>query len=78
MKLKWTFLLLYKTTNIYYKKPLHQQKALKSYGFKKGPMDNTNDYSKRVLSLPLFSYMEEEDMDYLKTKLTNVVRKYEK
>ena len=65
-------------TNIYYKKPLHQQKALKSYGFKKGPMDNTNNYSKRVLSLPLFSYMEEEDMDYLKTKLTNVVRKYEK
>jgi len=65
-------------TNIYYKKPLHHQKALKDYGYKNGSLKNTDDYSKRVLSLPLFSYMENQDIAYLKSKISKVIKKYGK
>ena len=65
-------------TNIYYKKPLHHQKALKDYGYKNGSLKNTDDYSKRVLSLPLFSYMDNQDIAYLKSKISKVIKKYGK
>jgi dTDP-4-amino-4,6-dideoxygalactose transaminase len=50
--------------SIYYKKPLHLQKAVLNY-FNKIELKNTEKVSKRVLSLPYFAFPEEKELDYL-------------
>ncbi len=50
--------------SIYYKKPLHLQKAV-LHNFNKVELKNTEKVSKRVLSLPYFAFPKEEELDYL-------------
>lgn len=59
-------------TNIYYKKPLHRQKAVLSYGFKSKDLTNTENFSERILSLPLFSNPKNEELEYLESILKKV------
>lgn len=63
-------------TNIYYKKPLHRQKALINYGFKSKSLKNTEELSKNILSLPLYSNPSKSELQYLRDKLKKVFKKY--
>ena len=48
-------------TAIYYQKPMHQQKAFKSYSYDNQDYKNTIWISERVLSLPFHPYMDDKD-----------------
>ncbi len=63
-------------TNIYYKKPLHKQKALINYGFKSKSLKNTDDLSKNILSLPLYSNPSKSELEYINNKLKKVFKNY--
>jgi len=45
---------------IYYPKPLHRQKVYKEYNFNLDDLTNSEELSKRVLSLPMHPYMNGE------------------
>ena len=61
-------------TNIYYKKPLHKQNALVKYGYKLKSITNTEEISKKILTLPLFSNPSESEIEYLFDKLKKVFK----
>ena len=63
-------------TNIYYKKPLHKQKALINYGFKSKSLKNTDNLSKNILSLPLYSNPSKSELEYINNKLKKVFKNY--
>jgi UDP-2-acetamido-2-deoxy-ribo-hexuluronate aminotransferase len=46
-------------TMIYYKKPLHLQKALSHLGYKAGDFPVSEDASERIFSLPMHPYLDE-------------------
>jgi dTDP-4-amino-4,6-dideoxygalactose transaminase len=52
-------------TQIHYPVPPHLSQALKHLGHKEGSFPITEGASKRILSLPFFSGMEEEDIQYI-------------
>ncbi|MAR84654.1 MAG: transcriptional regulator [Cytophagia bacterium] len=56
---------------IYYKKPIHTQKALTKYNTKKLKLFNTEKASRTVLSLPYFSFPEEKEFEYILSKFQN-------
>jgi len=62
------------STSIYYKKPLHMQKAIKNYGYKFDDLSNTEFLSKRVLSLPLFPFMHKNEKSLIKKSITKVLK----
>lgn len=47
-------------TAIYYPTPLHLQTAYKDLGYKKGDFPVSEDYAKRVFSIPMHPYLDEE------------------
>lgn len=49
-------------TMIYYPRGMHQQTALKKYGFDKGEFPNTERITKTCLSLPMHPYLTDEDI----------------
>jgi UDP-2-acetamido-2-deoxy-ribo-hexuluronate aminotransferase len=57
---------------IYYPVPLHLQKAYKQAGIERGAFPITEKLSKTVLSLPIHTEMNEEQLDYICT----IIRKY--
>jgi len=63
-------------TNIYYKKPLHKQKALIDYGFKSKSLKNTDDLSENILSLPLYSNPSKIELEFINKKLKKVFKDY--
>ncbi|MGK7390839.1 MAG: DegT/DnrJ/EryC1/StrS family aminotransferase [Candidatus Cyclobacteriaceae bacterium M2_1C_046] len=50
---------------IYYPVPLHLQKAYSSYGYKKGDFPVAEELSKKVLSLPIHTEMNNEQLEYI-------------
>lgn len=50
---------------IYYDKPLHLQTVYKELGYKEGDLKVSEDYSKRVLSLPINPYITIEEQEYI-------------
>lgn len=52
-------------TMIYYKKPLHLQKAFSYLGYKEGDLPISEHMSNCVLSLPMHPYMNEEQILYI-------------
>ena len=50
---------------IYYPRGMHQQQAFKSLQLDENDYPNTIEATKRVLSLPMHPYMEEEDVKYI-------------
>jgi len=58
-------------TGIYYRKPLHLQPIYRELNFKNGDLPITERLSKEVLSLPLYPYLTEEEVDYVILSIKN-------
>ena len=54
--------------SIYYKKPIHLQKAVLDR-YKRISMEKTEKISKCVISLPFYSFPEDKELDYLISKI---------
>ncbi|MDL1967377.1 MAG: DegT/DnrJ/EryC1/StrS family aminotransferase [Deltaproteobacteria bacterium] len=50
-------------TAVYYPKPLHLQTAFSYLGYKEGDMLVSEDCSKRIFSLPMHPYLEDNDIE---------------
>lgn len=48
---------------IYYPKPLHLQMAFDSLGYKEGDFPVSEDYARRIFSLPMHPYISEKDQE---------------
>jgi dTDP-4-amino-4,6-dideoxygalactose transaminase len=55
---------------IYYPIPLHLQKAYTNLGYKQGDFPVVEDMCTRVLSLPMHTEMEEDQIDYIIHQIT--------
>ena len=61
-------------TAVYYPKPLHLQTAYASLGYKEGQFVTSEDCSRRIFSLPMHPYLEEEDQ----MKIAEIIAKNSK
>jgi len=52
-------------TGIYYAHPLHLQPVYQCFGFKRGDLPVTEKVSNQVLSLPMYPYLNEEEVKYV-------------
>ena len=52
-------------TMIYYKIPLHLQKAYDFLGYKTGDFAISEDLSSRIFSLPMHPYLEDDEIDHI-------------
>lgn len=52
-------------TKVYYDKPLHLQPIYKDLNFRNGDLPVTEKLSKEVLSLPIYPYLTEEEIEYI-------------
>ncbi len=50
-------------TAVYYPLPLHLQTAFASLGYKEGDFPVSEDFSRRIFSIPMHPYLTEEDQD---------------
>lgn len=50
---------------IYYPVPIHLQTAYESYGYKKGNLPVTEDLCSRVISLPMHTELDEDQLNYI-------------
>jgi UDP-2-acetamido-2-deoxy-ribo-hexuluronate aminotransferase len=60
---------------IYYPVPLHMQKAYQDPRYKEGDFPVTEDVSKRVLSLPMHTELDEEQLNFITSTLLEFVNK---
>lgn len=58
-------------TAVHYPVGLHLQEVMQGYGFSKGQFPNTELASQRVMSLPMYPYLEESVQDIIVEKLKN-------
>lgn len=58
-------------TAIYYPKPLHLQTAFKHLDYREGDFNISESISKRIFSLPMHPYLEEEDQSNVIQSLKN-------
>lgn len=58
-------------TAIYYSKSLHLQEAFNNLGYREGDFPKSEDYSKRIFSLPMHPYLEEKDQERIAKILLN-------
>ena len=61
-------------TMIYYPLPLHLQAVYSNLGYKKGDFPVTEDICDRVLSLPMFPELSEEQQDRVVSTLKNILK----
>lgn len=61
-------------TSVYYKKPLHLQKALKDYGYKSLDLTNTEALSNSVLSFPFYPFVSIVEMQYISKSIKDVFK----
>jgi len=59
---------------IYYPLPLHLQSVYKDLGYKKGDFPITENICDRVLSLPMFPELSEEQQQRVVSTLKNILR----
>ena len=60
---------------IYYPRGMHQQTAVKKYGFDKGDFPNTEKVVKTCLSLPMHPYLTLEQVDEITDKIREYLKK---
>ena len=60
---------------IYYPGPLHMQEAYRFLGYKESDFPITSELCREVLSLPMHSDMEQEQLNYI---VLNVLKFFEK
>ncbi len=63
-------------TGIYYSLPLHLQPVYKKLGFKKGDLPVCEKVSEEVLSLPLYPYLRDEEVEYIITTVKSFYQKF--
>ena len=63
------------STGIHYPVPVHLQKASASLGYKAGSFPHTERAAERILSLPMFAELTEEQVEHVIESLTAVVSK---
>lgn len=56
-------------TQIYYPLPLHLQPCFKSLGYKPGDLAQAEEASQKVLSLPIYAELTEQEIDYVAEKI---------
>lgn len=56
---------------VYYPTPLHLQKAYSNYGYYEGDFPVSEELSKKVLSLPIHTEMDNEQLEYITTIIKN-------
>lgn len=59
------------SSNIYYKNPIHRQKALKKYGYRASSLKNTDIVSNKILSIPFFAFIEDEEQERIVEVINN-------
>lgn len=60
---------------IYYPVPIHLQKAFDQYGFKEGDLPVTEDLCTRVISLPMHTELDEEQLEFITSAVLEFVNK---
>lgn len=60
---------------IYYPVPIHLQKAFEPYGFKTGDLPVTEDLCSRVISLPMHTELDEEQLSFITSAVLEFVNK---
>ena len=63
------------STGIHYPIPLHLQKAFSYLGHKEGDFPNSEKICFNEVSLPIFPYMEEDDVYYVCEKIKQYFNK---
>ena len=58
---------------IYYPVPLHLQKAYINYGYKEGDFPVTEELCKHVISLPMHTELDDEQLQYITSSLLEVI-----
>ncbi len=58
-------------TVIYYPKPVHLQRALADLGYREGDLPVSEGCSRRIFSLPMHPYLENEDQEWIAAVLKN-------
>ncbi len=58
---------------IYYPVPLHLQKAYQGFGYKKGDFPVTEDLGEKVLSLPMHTELDQEQLSYITHQLIEIL-----
>ncbi len=56
-------------TNIHYPYPLHLQESYKFVGYKQGDFPIAEEYAPKLLSLPMYPEMTDEQIDYVVSKI---------
>lgn len=59
---------------IYYPIPLHLQKAYSYLGYKKGDFPIAEKISEKVLSLPMFPQLKEDEIEYITSKIKEALK----
>lgn len=62
-------------TNIYYPVPVHLQKGYSNFGFKQGDMPLTEQLTSEVLSLPIHTELDQEQLDYITSHIISFISK---
>lgn len=65
-------------TMVYYVKPLHMQKAYEASGCREGELPVSEEASRRVLSLPMHAYMDEQMITTICSRLLQACGKEER
>ena len=60
-------------TAVYYKTPLHLQKAFTNLGYKKGDLPISEDISNRIFSLPMHPYLTKEDIIHISSAVKDSI-----
>ena len=57
---------------VYYKIPVHLQKGYEQYGYQIGDFNITENVSKRILSLPMHPYLDNNSQDIVLYELNEI------
>ncbi len=60
-------------TMVYYPVSLHVQKAYENLGYKKGDMPISETLTKQVLSLPMHTELDEQQLEYITSKFIDIL-----
>ena len=60
-------------TAVHYPMPLHLQECFTYLGYKKGDFPIAEAVSSKIMSLPMNPYVTDEEVDYIKESITNVL-----
>ena len=61
-------------TKIHYPIPLHLQECSKNLGYKNGDIPKVEKLSKSMISLPIFPFLQEKEIEYIIEKFNLVIK----